>query len=79
MSWQMEAFSSLQFVKCRFSDLREVPAVIGAMGACRMVDFSDNVITSVSENVGELHHLDTLLLRNNVSGRELRGVYAGRC
>ncbi len=71
----MASFPVLQFLTCKFSDMRELPPVIGSMAACRMIDMSDNVITSITENVGELHDLNTLVLKNNVRREHDRLVH----
>ena len=57
----------------------EVPAIIGKLAAVRHIDLSDNDITSLPAEVGNLLSLDHLCLTNNPRLKKIPGVIKEMC
>ncbi len=62
----MASFPALQFVSCKYSELRDLPPLVGTMANVKIMDFTGNHIVLVNDSVGEFQGIESMLLKNNV-------------
>ncbi len=65
---------SLQFLSSRFSRMRDISVLVGAMSNLRYLDWSNNAISLLPESVGALGSVDCVDLKYNVRDAEGWGV-----
>ena len=63
---QVESLQSLRFLSCQFSELRDIPVLLGCMRSLEMADFNGNHIVVMSDSVKEFQRLHSMNLKNNV-------------